>query len=134
MIEIMDTPTLKPRKLGLAVVAATIGILVFSGSAAQAKAQPTERPNIILFLVDDLGWQDTSLQLTPAPTAQNMQWRTPNLDALAKRGMRFSNAYAAAPVCTPTRTSLLTGRTPGATHITYWTKSKGQDTSAWHPT
>ena len=66
MIEIMDTPTLKTRKLGFAVVAATIGILVFSGSAAQAKAQPTERPNIILFLVDDLGWQDTSLQLQEA--------------------------------------------------------------------
>lgn len=101
--------------------------------SAAAAAQGSPRTNIILFLVDDLGWQDSALQLTPEPTAQNKQWRTPNLDGLAARGMRFSNAYAAAPVCTPTRTSLLTGRTPGATHITYWTSSKDQDTSAPHP-
>lgn len=119
-------------------VLGTLGLVTFV-SAAHASRPPQEpsaapRPNIVLVLVDDLGWQDTALQLTPQPTAQNEQWHTPNLDLLAAGGMRFTSAYAAGPVCTPTRTSLLTGRTPGANHITYWTQQKDTDTSASHPT
>ena len=94
-----------------------------------APAQPTQ-PNIILFLVDDLGWQDTSVPMTAEPTPLNARYHTPNLEALASRGVRFSNSYASAPVCTPTRTSILTGLCPARTHITYWTLNKDSDTSA----
>ena len=59
-------------------------------------------------------------------------WKTPNLERLAARGLRFSDAYAAAPVCTPSRTAILTGQSPARTHITYWTLEKDRDTSSRH--
>jgi arylsulfatase A-like enzyme len=64
------------------------------------------RPNILVILADDLGWADLSAY--GAPTI-----RTPNLDALAASGVRFTNAYAASSVCSPTRFGLYTGRYPG---------------------
>ena len=69
-----------------------------------------------------------------ARSALNARYHTPHLEALAARGARFSNAYAAAPVCTPSRTAILTGQSPARTHITYWTLEKDTDTSARHPT
>ena len=63
------------------------------------------RPNIILFVVDDLGWQDTSVQFHTDLTPFNRRYRTPHMEALAARGTKFTQAYASAPVCTPTRTS-----------------------------
>lgn len=56
-------------------------------------------------MVDDLGWQDTSLPLEDEPTEFNRRYRTPNVEALAARGLAFTDAYAPAPVCTPTRVS-----------------------------
>ena len=97
---------------------------------AVARAAAQDRPNIILFLVDDLGWQDTSVPFWTETTALNERYRTPNLERLAARGVKFTNAYASAPVCTPTRTSIMTGKAPGRTHITYWTLNKDTDTSA----
>ncbi|MBK7405859.1 MAG: sulfatase-like hydrolase/transferase [Phycisphaerales bacterium] len=91
-------------------------------------AEPTH-PNIILFLVDDLGWQDLSVPMWKEPTPLNQRYHTPNIEKLAARGVRFSNSYASAPVCTPTRTSILTGMCPARTHITYWTLNKDSDTS-----
>ncbi|NRA97753.1 MAG: sulfatase-like hydrolase/transferase [Planctomycetes bacterium] len=89
-------------------------------------------PNIILFMVDDLGWQDVSVPFHTEKTAFNRRYRTPNLEKLAERGMKFTNGYASAPVCTPTRTSLMTGQCPARTHITYWTLHKDRDQSAKH--
>ena len=91
------------------------------------------RPNIILFLVDDLGQQDVSVPMLAEPSALNRRYRTPNLERLAARGVRFSNAYAAAPVCTPSRTAILTGQSPARTHITYWTLQKDTDQTSRHP-
>ena len=80
-----------------------------SASAASVKASRAaepKRPNIILFLVDDMGWQDTSLPFwreedgTPKPTFLNKRYRTPNMEALGKQGMVFTNAYAQ-PICSP---------------------------------
>lgn len=99
-------------------------MLLVSGAAV---AQ--DRPNIILFIVDDLGWQDTSVPFHTERTPLNDRYRTPHLEALAARGTKFTNAYASAPVCTPTRTSILTGKAPARTHITYWTLHKDTDTS-----
>lgn len=78
------------------------------------------RPNIILFLVDDMGWQDTSVQFGPERTFWNDHYRTPNMQRLADRGVKFTNAYAASPVCSPTRCAILTGQHPARTGITDW--------------
>ncbi len=69
------------------------------------------RPNIIFLLVDDMGWMDLSCQ-------GSRFYRTPNIDRLAQQSLRFDNAYAACPVCSPTRASILTGRYPASVGIT----------------
>lgn len=69
-------------------------------------------PNIVFVLVDDLGYSDV------AYTGHKLNLNTPNIDKLAKSGMVFTNAYAAAPVCSPTRASILTGKSPAALKIT----------------
>ena len=68
-------------------------------------AAPAPPPNIIFILADDLGYGDLSCYGRP-------DYRTPVLDNLARQGMKFMSAYAAAPVCTPTRCAFLTGRYP----------------------
>jgi arylsulfatase A-like enzyme len=78
------------------------------------------KPNIIIFLVDDMGWQDTSVPFWNNPTSINKKFHTPNMERLAANGMKFSNAYAH-PVCTPTRVSLMTGMNVARHHITNWT-------------
>lgn len=80
-------------------------LLLLSGAVSQAK------PNIILFLIDDLGWSDLGL-------TGSSYYETPNLDALAGEGAFFSNAYAANPVCSPTRASILTGKYPSRFQLT----------------
>ncbi len=80
-----------------------------------------DRPNIILMLADDQGWDGLSLDMAPGVAgSRGTIYHTPNLERLAAQGMRFSNAYAPAPVCSPTRISLQTGRSPAALH---WTKA-----------
>ena len=92
------------------------------------------QPNILIFLVDDLGWQDTSVPFHTEVTPFNERYNTPNWQRLADHGTKYTNAYAAGPVCTPSRTSLLTGQSPARTHITYWTLYKDKDNSKKHPT
>jgi hypothetical protein len=62
------------------------------------------RPNIVFFLVDDMGWQETSVPFHTEVTALNRRWHTPNVERLATQGMRFTQAYASA-VCSPTHIS-----------------------------
>jgi arylsulfatase A-like enzyme len=69
-------------------------------------------PNILFILADDLGWSDTSLY-------GSTFYETPHIDRLARRGMRFVNAYAASPLCSPTRASIMTGLAPERIGITY---------------
>ena len=71
------------------------------------------RPNVILILTDDLGWRDLGCY-------GSTFYETPNLDRLAAEGMRFTDAYAACPVCSPTRASILTGKYPARVGITDW--------------
>lgn len=68
-------------------------------------------PNILFVLIDDLGWMDLACQ-------GNQLVETPNIDRLASHGMRFTNAYAAAPVCSPTRAAIMTGKAPARLRIT----------------
>ncbi|MEM7477816.1 MAG: sulfatase-like hydrolase/transferase, partial [Planctomycetota bacterium] len=87
------------------------------GQGAPAKERPTELapanvteesrpPNIVVLLVDDLGYMDIG------PNNPNCFYDTPNVDRLAASGMRFTDGYAANPVCSPTRYSLMTGKYP----------------------
>jgi len=104
-------------------------LLLLTGLNAFGQQKKT-RPNIILFLVDDMGVMDTSVPFCGEVMPLNKRYHTPNMERLAKEGMKFTNAYAQ-PVCTPTRTSLLTGMNASRTHITNWTSpNKNEPTDA----
>ena len=92
-------------------------------------------PNIILFLVDDLGWQDTSIPFWDQPTHFNERYHTPNMERLAREGMKFTQAYATS-VCSPTRVSLMTGMNAARHRVTNWTLHKDniQPMESDHPT
>ena len=82
-------------------------------SLAAAEDRP---PNVILILVDDLGWMDLSCQGSD-------YYKTPNVDRLASEGVRFTNGYAACAVCSPTRAAVQTGRYPHRVGVTDWIRS-----------
>jgi len=80
---------------------------------AQADVQ-AEKPNVLVFLVDDLGYMDVGVN------NPECFYETPNIDALAKSGLLFTDGYATCPVCSPSRVSMLTGKYPtklGTTHL-----------------
>ncbi|HEX4150525.1 MAG TPA: sulfatase-like hydrolase/transferase, partial [Pirellulales bacterium] len=79
--------------------------------ATQALAAEPARPNIVLILLDDFGWADLGCY-------GSKYHHTPNVDRLAGQGMRFTDAYAACPVCSPSRAAILTGKYPARLHIT----------------
>jgi len=81
-----------------------------------AACSPAERPNFLVILCDDLGYGDLGCYGHP-------QIKTPRIDKLATEGIRFTDCYAAAPVCSPSRAGLLTGRTPGRAGIYDWISS-----------
>ncbi len=92
----------------------TLVLALFSGApfcwpGAIAKAA---LPNVVFILADDLGWADTTLY------GHTPLYRTPNLERLAERGMTFTRAYSASPLCSPTRSAILTGLSPARTGIT----------------
>lgn len=72
-----------------------------------------KNPNVVFFLVDDLGWMDVGCY-------GSKFYETPNIDRLAKEGVRFTNAYSACHVCSPTRASIITGKYPATLHLTDW--------------
>lgn len=82
-------------------------------SCGIAFAQAAKKPNFVFFLVDDLGWADVGC-------FGSTYHETPNIDALCDSGMKFTNGYAACPVCSPTRASILTGRHPVRVDVTDW--------------
>ena len=87
-----------------------LGVLPFAGITGQAVADNStpQRPNIIFFLVDDMGWQDTSVPFWTQKTMYNERYETPNMERLARQGMLFTQAYASS-ISSPTRCSLMTG-------------------------
>ena len=97
-----------------------------------AAVQP-DQPNIILFLVDDMGWQDTSVPFWDKSTPLNERYRTPNMERLAAQGIKFTNAYACA-VCSPSRISLMTGLNAARHRVTDWTLHYYKDPAAKLPT
>lgn len=99
-----------------------IGFLPFATHSAAEVA----RPNILFFLVDDMGTTDTSVRFLETADGKaidaplNSRYRTPNMERLAAQGRMFTNAHAYS-VCTPTRASLMSGREAPRLHITTWT-------------
>lgn len=85
-----------------------------------ARSTAQKKPNIIVFMVDDMGWQDTSVPFGDQISDLNRRYHTPNMERLAREGMKFTNAYAT-PVCTPTRISMLTGMNAAHHGVTNWT-------------
>jgi len=76
------------------------------------------RPNIVFILIDDMGWRDGGC-------FGSTFYRTPELDRLARSGMRFTQAYASCAVCSPTRAAIMTGKAPARLHITDWIAGEG---------
>src|SRR4051794_30154569 len=98
------------RRTFLQTAAAGIGSL----GAVKAATRPV---NVVFILMDDLGWADVACN-------GSKFYETPNIDKLAARGTRFTNAYAAAPVCSPTRASIMTGKHPANVGITNYLPGK----------
>lgn len=90
-------------------------------------AQLEKRPNIILFLVDDMGWQDTSVPFWEKETPYNKMFETPNMERLAAQGMKFTQAYACS-ISSPSRCSLFSGMNAARHRVTNWTYPKNQST------
>ncbi|MCP4609224.1 MAG: sulfatase [Planctomycetes bacterium] len=84
-----------------------------AGIASQAASRPKKKLNFVFILIDDLGWTDLGCY-------GSSFYETPNIDRLASEGMRFTEAYAACPVCSPTRGSIMAGKYPARLGITQW--------------
>ncbi len=97
--------------------------LVLLVSSCQSEEIEERPPNIVLFLVDDMGWQDTSVPFWEERTPFNDRYHTPNMNRLAAEGIKFTQAYAT-PVCSPTRISLMTGMNAARHRVTNWTLRK----------
>ncbi len=105
-----DTHSIDRMRRGIQIqLGVAAALLVLAAACAQVQASAADenavRPNVILCMADDMGWGD------PAFNGGKII-RTPHLDAMAKAGLRFTRFYSAAPVCSPTRGSCLTGRHP----------------------
>ena len=105
-------------------------MLMFGLAAATNAASPPDaasitvaKPNIIFFLVDDMGWQETSVPFHTETTTLNRRYRTPNMERLAAGGVKLTQAYASA-VCSPTRVSALSGMNVARHRVTNWTLRK----------
>lgn len=94
-------------------------LLLFSAAAADQPAPAGKRPNIVLILVDDLGACDLAYSGSP-------YHQTPHIDSLAEKGMVFTQCYASCAVCSPTRASLQTGKSPARLGLTDWIRARFQ--------
>ncbi len=104
------------RRLRFILSALFPSLLLVLGMLANVTAAP---PNVVLILVDDMGWMDLSCQGSD-------YFKTPRIDQLASEGMRFTDAYAACAVCSPTRAAVMTGRWPARLGVTDWIRARFQ--------
>lgn len=88
-------------------------LLAFGFSSVVAAANDVPKTNVVLFLIDDLGWQDLGCY-------GSHYYQTPHIDRLARDGMRFTDGYAACNVCSPTRAAIMTGKYPARLLLTQW--------------
>ncbi len=108
----------------------SISALALLSVAAHAQLK---KPNILLFMVDDMGWQDTSVPFHSQKTPLNNRYYTPNMERLAQMGVKFTQAYASS-VSSPSRCSLLTGANAARHRVTNWTFQKDKSTDEEHQT
>lgn len=106
---------------------AGLGMAALAASRSAAAAPGAPRPNFVFILADDLGWTDLGC-------FGSSFYETPHIDRLAAGGMRFTNAYAACPVCSPTRASIVTGKYPARMATTDWFGAPQPDRIAHHRT
>jgi len=114
---------LKAVGFGAAALAGPAGLGL--GKAASAARRKSRELNFVFFLIDDLGWADLGCY-------GSTFYETPNIDKLASEGMRFTDAYAACPVCSPTRGSIMTGKYPARLGITQWIGGPNEPTAYRH--
>ena len=108
---------------GISIMLAITLIAWAMGTAGVGHAaEKSPPPNVVLILIDDMGWTDLSSQ------GSNF-YETPNIDQLAKSGVRFTTGYSACTVCSPTRAAVLTGRYPARLHLTDWIAGHEQPTA-----
>lgn len=106
------------KKTGLLFISV---IIILSGcSQNRLTGHKETRPNIIFIVTDDLGWSDLGCYGADLH-------ETPNVDRLAQKSIVFSNSYAAGPVCSPTRASIMTGKTPARLNYTIWSEAAAEN-------
>ncbi|MCG8310812.1 MAG: sulfatase [Cytophagales bacterium] len=108
----MRSSIMKPRSKHLRIYT-EIAVLFVACIALNSCSNPVKKTNIILFFIDDLGWTDLGCYGSDL-------YETPNIDKLASEGVRFTNAYSACTVCSPSRAALMTGKYPARLHLTDW--------------
>src|SRR3954464_10258827 len=96
-----------------AMVFAVVVLACLRASSAQVEGPAPARPSVVLVLVDDLGWTDFACY-------GGDLYETPNIDRLARDGLKFTPGYSSCTVCSPTRASLMTGKYPARLHVTDW--------------
>ena len=125
MVSHQDQPGQFPSKISVIFPAMIkkLALLILLVSVFSCSEETQKKPNIIIFLVDDMGWQDTSVPFWSEKTHFNERYQTPNMERLAREGMKFTQAYATS-VCSPTRVSLITGMNAARHRVTNWTLEK----------
>lgn len=104
----------------------SLGATVALSQTLSGCSSPKKKPNIVFFLVDDLGWRDLGC-------FGSTFYETPNVDKLAAQGKKFTNAYAACPVCSPTRASIMSGKYPARINLTDWIPGRQAGSRANEP-
>ena len=99
------------RKVKIATILSTTFLVISCSSHESERRINIENPNLIFILVDDMGWKDLGCY-------GSTYYETPFIDQLAEEGIRFTSAYAAASICSPTRASIATGKYPARLHLT----------------
>lgn len=100
------------KKASASAVLTALSLILITGcEVSEQPAQEERPPNVLMIMIDDLGWTDLHIQ-------GNDLLETPVIDRLAQEGMRFTDNYAAAPVCSPTRAAVITGQSPARLAIT----------------
>ena len=112
--------TIKIFSSFLVLSAVTWAANLFAQGGQEIVRQPTVKPNIIVFLADDMGAGDTSAYQDWAQNKDAQQLHTPAMEELARRGVRFTDAHAPHSRCTTTRYALMTGRYCWRTRLKHW--------------
>ena len=126
------------NKLKLTIYLSSLSMLMIFITAFASKKKAISPPNIIVFLVDDMGLMDTSVPFLTDENGKaisyplNKFYTTPNMEILARQGIRFANFYAHS-VCSPSRTSILTGQNSARHGVTNWIRSEENNKTEFGP-